>query len=164
MTGGYQFRVQSNEALHFTEALTQNQISANYDLQLPSACGPVIVQAEVLVSVQNLAYEVWLFNRAVNLTSDPATDGFVGMWQFGALAAGFAGWTVTPAAGGGANPLFRQFIAGLAIPYTDRDNVSTPNAPLLHCRLINRSATAKNAGATGELVVSFLVSQQGFQA
>jgi hypothetical protein len=158
-----QDRVKSAPALHFIEALAQNEISASYNLQLPANLkGPALIQAEVLLSLQNLAYEVWLFDSATNLTGAPETDHFLGMWQFGVIGVGQPGMTVTPV-GGIANTLFRFYTDGLAIPYWDQDSLVAGyvGPSFLHVRLVNRSVGGKLANpGGGALQVQFLVSPQ----
>ena len=163
----YQRPVLSNPTTQFIEALAQNAISANYDIPLPTRDPCWFVRSLSIVAVQNLSYELWLFARAANLGGTIATDYFVGVWQFGPLVAGDPGWTV------GADPLFHYYIDGTMIPYLDRDMMSPATmvgAPLgpampgpasLHVRLVNRSATGKNAGPTGALQVTFNISAPG---
>ena len=167
MFGNLQLAVASKHASQFTEALTQDQISANYDLQIGPKWSYCFINGFSIVSTENLAWELWLFNSATNLTSDPQTDGLVGMWAFSATMAGGVGFTVTPAATGVANPLFRYYINGNMIPYTDLDYNSGANGigyPKLHMRLVNRSAAAKTAGAGGALTITAFVSSQAAQA
>jgi hypothetical protein len=56
----------------------------------------------------------------------------------------------------GATAQFYYSWTGLHIPYHD-DNVLCQ----LHCMIVNRSATAKNAGATGEVKVSISYKPDG---
>lgn len=50
--------------------------------------------------------------------------------------------------------LYRYCASGLDIPYVDDDGTNE-----VHCRVINRSATGKNAGATGEIVVRVTIEE-----
>lgn len=164
----YQQLVQSVPTADFTEALTSNQISANVDLVLPGRNPYWFIRAITVVSKENLDWELWLFRKAASVvgsTATFATDPFVGIWQFNALPAGppaAPGYTVTPAAGGGANPFFHYYIDGNMLPYVDEDNPGVGEAKL-HCRLVNRNASAKTAGTNGQLQVTFYVSPQGEQ-
>ena len=54
--------------------------------------------------------------------------------------------------GGTAQFYYASVSNNVAIPYRDNDKTSK-----LHISLVNRSATAKNAGATGEIVVKIAV-------
>ncbi len=167
MQGGYLSPVQSDATIHFTEALTTDQISANYDLQLPTR-NPLTVRAITLISLQNLSWELWLFDRAVNLTNDPMTDRFLAMWQFPEAVAAGPGFTVTPAAGGGANTLFRYYVDGNLQPYWDRDAADAnagPGGPApayLHVRLVNRSVASKAISELGPLTVIFHMAGLGW--
>lgn len=165
MFGNYQVPIRSITTSHFTEAMTTDQISANYNIGLPIQQARVYINGFTLVSMENLTWELWLFDSATNLTSDPATDRLVGLWQFQAIVAGQVGYTVTPAAGGGANALFRYHVTGNMIPYLDLDfGTGVGSAPALHVRLINRSVAAKTAGAAGAVQLTSFISSQGVQA
>lgn len=173
----YQQPAISLSASQFTEALTTNQISANYNIPLFNRNALWFIRAIGLVATQQLNYELWLFNSSTNLGGTIATDNLVGIWQFGEIVVGppgSPGWTVTPAAGGGADPLFHYYIDGNMIPYWDKDQMSRTFAPppgaglatefaSLHCRLVNRSAGSKSANAAGALQVTFFVATQGEQ-
>jgi hypothetical protein len=159
MAGKYWHPVVSVPALHFTELLAQDGISANYDLALPFT-GPLTVRAERIISLQNLTYELWLFDSATNMGGTIATDHFLSCWQFGALVAG------PPASPGyrvGGAGYYRFYTEGFETPYTDADYVSgVGRVPLLHVRLVCRSAAGKSAyGAGGDLQVAFQVTAQG---
>lgn len=170
----FQIPVTSNPATQFTQAIAQNEISQNTDLALPSRVPYWRINAITITALQNLIYELWLFSTAANLAGALATDGgFIGVWQFSALASGGAGYTVTPV-GGSADPLFHYYIDGLAVPYIDRDYQVTAGGgsqggsggsggafPQVHCRLANRSATGKNADATGALIVTLHMTPLG---
>lgn len=163
MFGNYQAPIGSLPSSQFTEALIQDAISGNYNLGLPPQQPHVFVNGFTIVSMENLSWEVWLFDSATNLTSDPATDALVGMWQFSAIVATQVGYTVT--SGGAANPLFRYHVTGNMIPYLDRDFGSNAGSvPSLHVRLVNRSAAAKSANAAGAIKITAFVSSQGVQA
>ena len=158
----FQQPVISTPTTDFIEALAQNAISANYNLPLPRAKTPNwLIRAITLVAVQNLTYELWLFRSATNLTGAVATDALIGFWQFQALSSGQPGFTVT------GDSLFHYYIDGLEIPYYDQDFQSGTYEsipyPRVHARLVNRSATGKNANATGAVEFTLWVSPQGLQ-
>lgn len=162
MFGNYQVPIRSLST-QFTEALVQDAISANYNLGLPPQQPQVFINGFTIVSKENLSWELWLFDKATNLTSDPATDRLVGMWQFPAIAAQQVGYTVT--AGGVANTLFRYHVTGNMIPYLDADFGSNAGSvPNLHLRLVNRSVAAKSADAAGAIQITAFVSSQGVQS
>ncbi len=99
-----------------------------------------------ILSDQNLAWEVNFFGRNTYLTNQADLDlvFFIGRWNF---AAGDG--TQIAAAGP-----FIYYVDGLDIPYQDADGALPPaHVGIIHIGLVNRSATAKNAGATGEVVL-----------
>lgn len=165
MFGNFQPPIYSNPTTQFTEALVTDAISANYDIGLPRSVSRVFINGFTIISKENCAWELWLFDRAVNLTSDPATDRLVGMWAFTALTPGYVGYTVTD--GGVANPLFRYHVTGNMIPYLDRDyqDLTAPSTgPNLHVRLVNRAVAPKSADAAGAIQLISFISSQGVQA
>lgn len=148
--------VVSNSVTQFTEAIAQNGISANYNLQLPGRHAFWLIRGFSIVAVQNLAYELWLFNSATPTLGAVATEKWNGVWAFGALSAGDPGYAVT------GDALFHYYVDGNMIPYYDEDVASGGGVANLHLRLINRSATGKNANATGALTITAFVSEGGF--
>ena len=164
MFGNYQVPILSAPATQFTEALVQDAISANYNLGLPRQVSRVFINGFTIVSMENLAWELWLFDKATGLTALPGTDRLVGMWAFPAIAAQQVGYTVT--SGGVPNVLFRYHITGNMIPYLDQDYVASPGTlnPALHLRLVNRSAAAKTADVPGAIQITAFISSQGVQA
>lgn len=108
----------------------------------PGGGGVFTVNSCVIQSVENLAWEIWLFGK--NTFEEAAIDNefFLGSWTFTALAGlriGSAGF-------------YHYFVSDLQIPYRDLDASGTTKANL-HIALINRSASAKTAGAGGAIVV-----------
>jgi len=166
MISAFQRPILSDPATQFIEALAQDAISDNYDLRCQERQHSFFIRAITIVAVQNLAYELWLFRSATNFTAAVGTDKFIGVWQFAALTAGQPGFTV----GGGS--LFRYYIDGLMVPYWDEDFGQSDGTPqgnqrgrnaFIHARLVNRSATGKNAGATGAVQLTFWTAVQGMQ-
>lgn len=139
--------VRSNPDTQYTGAILQNE-SENEDIQLaPSmqAVGnPLRLTALSLISVQNLSWELWLFGSSVFQSADFAADQFLGMWGFNAADA--------RRVNSGTFAQYYYYIDGLNIPYVDR-SASGSVLPSLHAALVNRSVTAKIAGAAGDIVV-----------
>ena len=141
--------VATSETVQFTGALAQNAISA-VDLALPPSVqgsdyrGAVIVRSITIVSVQNLAWEVQFRRLTTNVSTDPNTDVYLGRWSFVATDA-------VQNAGAGD---YLYYIDGLAIPVRDDGY-----GGVLHLVLVNRSAAAKNAGATGYITIRVQVQQ-----
>lgn len=173
MLSAYQLPVVSNPAVNFLEAIATNEISANVDLKLPRGQNYCFIRAIGLVATENLDYELWVFSSATNLGGTIPTEKVIGIWQFQALSAvtpATPGYPVTPVGGVG-DPLFHYYIDGNMIPYYDSDFASVVQtaanqgrAANLHCRLANRSAATKTAGAPGALQVTFYTAVQGMQA
>jgi hypothetical protein len=133
----------TDDTLAWTGAIAQNAGVA-YDLVLPSGLFGVngnaltVIKSLQIVSVQNLAWELWVYKQAAGQQSDPQSDQFAGFWSFAATDG-------KQIAGAG---LFYYYIDGLEVPYRDLDFKGK-----LHMILVNRSVTSKNAGATGNIVV-----------
>lgn len=109
------------------------------------------IKALIITSDQNLAWEVNYFGTAdfVTLATVFETVHLMGRYAF---AVG-DGLQIA-----GAGP-FYYYIDGLDIAYEDLDITSKARNPQaavgkLHIGLVNRSATAKNAGATGKIKVT----------
>ena len=184
MLSAYQLPIASKPTVDFLEGLATNQASATVDLLLPQRMPMWFVRAISIVSVQNLAWELQTFSRSDNGGPTLETDYFNAVWQFGALAVGppaSPGWPFDAVDATPPNDFYHFYIDGNMMPYQDLDFMTAPNpaasTPLgqgvanatgpnasLHVRLINRSATAKLAGADGALMVTFYLSSQGMQA
>lgn len=168
----YQSPVQSRPTVDFLEALLTNESSAVVNLPLPTRDAKWYVRAITIVSVQNLAWELWAFSRASNLGGTFPTDNFIAMHQFPVLVVGppaSAGWPVSVEGASPADPYYRQYVDGLAWPCYDLDQMEAnagadgPSLAHLHVRLVNRSTDAKLAGASGAVQVTFHVEPQGGQ-
>jgi hypothetical protein len=158
--------VRSNPAVDFLSALAQNEIGPMNNLAIPKGLWqPTYVVGASIVSMENLAYEVWLYSTLAGYTADPATDTFLGMFSFQQKQAGDPGQQVT-LHGGALNPLYRYSISNLVIPYVDQDYLlsSTVYNARLHARLVCRSPAGKQAGAAGALALTVFLAQQGAQA
>ena len=161
----YQQPVQTDPATQFTEALVTNDIGANVSLVLPGRTPYWFIRAFSIVSVQNLAWELWLFTSATNLGGTVATEKFHSVWAFAALSAGppaDPGYAVS--AGSPPSELFHYYVDGNMMPYYDADQPGAiPQNARLHVRLINRSGTAKIADDPGALLLTVYAAPQGMQ-
>lgn len=170
MISAYEQPVTSKSTVNFTEALAQNAASAMNALTLPAKTAWWFIRAITIVSVENLAWELWLFKSATSFTANVDSDGFIGAWAFSAIAAQGVGY---PVAG---NLLYRYYVDGNMLPYFDADQMVytngtlapgvTPQGPAnakLHVKLVNRSAAAKTAGVGGAINVTFWAGTQGMQ-
>ena len=138
--------ITSNPAVDFIAGCAQDAGIAA-DLVVPKA---VARQGDVsaslwgitILSVQNLAWEVWAFARDTGPSGVIATEVFLGRWTFSAADAVRVG-------GAG---LYHYSKTGLDIPYRDEDLTGE-----LHLLLVNRSVAAKNAGVTGAVKVTVIL-------
>ena len=137
--------VRSDKDSHFTGALAQNAVETE-DIGFPADWATMVLsKAKILgvtiISDQQLAWDVKFYAKDTHaVTSDLDLDSAIRTLKFDASAG------VQEA---GANQYYYD-IDPTEFPfiYHDEDNTSE-----FHVTLINRSATAKNAGATGEVVV-----------
>lgn len=144
--GGNLIPILTDKDLHFTGALATDA-EERENIVLPAAISAGLhcrsrLRAIALISDQNLNWEIFLWGR--DTFGDPADfdlNSFIGRWRFD------QGDGVQIA---GAGP-FYYYVDGLDVPYEDLDNSGE-----LHISLVNRHATAKNAGATGEIVLKLV--------
>lgn len=145
MQAGVIFQVASTDGTDFTGALAQN-VALVADLALGGALGAGGVSAArirglILVSSDNLAWEVQIFGGHDGPNPDPNLDRFLGRWSF-----------VTTDAIQIGNRWY-YYIDGLDIPYRDYDLAqhigAAVNVPQLHVQVVNRSAAAKTAYGSG---------------
>ena len=145
MLGTIRRVLRSDKDTHFTGGLAQNA-SEDENIAIPGYSSAVLGSGAVrffvreirIISDQNLIWEVQLFAKDTFGTSDADTDSFLGAHQF-AVADGVQ----NDGAG-----FFYYSAVGLDLFYHDADDTGE-----FHITLVNRSAGAKNAGATGEIVV-----------
>ena len=128
--------IRTDKDVDFIGAQAQN-VSDNADIAgLNGNTGRI--RSITILSIQNLAWEIQYYSADTFRDADPDVDAYLESIKF--------------AEGDGlqddATGLFRYSVSGLDIPYVDDDASTT-----LHLSLVNRSAAAKNAGATGEIVV-----------
>lgn len=140
------YYLDSDKDTHFTGVLAQNAIE-NESIDFPDLMGGVgvtdiIIEGISIQSDQNLEWDIILWSDDSYNTTDLDTADMVDYFNF-------------PAASGkqiaGANQYYYPLPANyISIPYRSKDSK-------MHVGLINRSATAKNAGATGEVKVRFMI-------
>lgn len=149
----FQYNVRSDKDSHFTGTIAQNA-GEDESLTLPACLAGIngnargAVRTITLIADQNLDWEVQFWRSATHGTSDIDTDKWIGKHKFTAS-------TDALQLGGAGSYLY--FVSGLNIPYNDADFSGK-----LHLTLTNRSATGKNAGATGEVIVDIALQPIGF--
>lgn len=134
--------VRSDKDTHFTGAISQN---AKEDENITGLdCNSGLITGITIVSDQNLAWDVYLWGTDGFDDSDLDAENFLGRFSFlssdGDQLGGSGQYYYSTSH---ASQSFQP------IPYADADNGNE-----LHISLVNRSASAKNAGATGEVVVT----------
>lgn len=138
--------VTSDKDTHFTTGIAQHAVDIE-SLDLPTdwvtlGINNIIIEGISIQSDQNLEWDVMLFTNDETTDTDLDIDSFSDFFNFATTSGKQIGAT-------------GQFYYSspsnfMAIPYQNTDN-----RPKLHVGLINRSGTAKNAGATGEFTVKF---------
>lgn len=128
--------ISSDKDVDFTGALAQNAGANANVVGLPDNEG-VIASLSVLAD-QQLAYEVQFYRSDTFDNADLDLDTYLGSYRFA------EGDGLQVAAAGS----FKYDVSHLDLPYVDVDGTRE-----LHIKLVNRSAAAKNAGVTGEIVV-----------
>lgn len=140
--------LRTDPATDFTGALAQN-VMATLNKSVANVGGGLTVRYRlkglIIASMENLAWEVWLFANNLFATGNPATAKPLGYWSFAAADA------KRPAAASG---LYYYYIDGLDIPVVDDDSLTQ-----LHIGLMNRSAASKTAGAAGALSIGFVLEE-----
>lgn len=140
--------IRSDKDTHFTGALAQHAIEIEA-LSFPAMWGSAGIEECIIegITIQfeqaDLDWDIFLFTTSGNQdTSDLDLDTYLDYFSF-----------TTGIQIAGANQFYYASPSNtMSIPYKDADNTQK-----LHVGLVNRSATAKNAGATGEIVVQFAV-------
>lgn len=168
MLSAFQQLVTTNPATDFIAAQAVNVLSENVDLPLPQKTPYWFIRGIQITSVQALAWELWFFSRAQNFQGTMQTAYFLSAYQFAVPVVGppaTIGWPVQYAGTSPDDDLVRYTVSNLLLPYVDLDFPSNTDQanPQLHVRLVNRSATGKNAGDAGAIQVTFFVSPQGAQ-
>lgn len=119
----------------FTGAITQNNFE---DENVAAKTSQTKIRSITIISDQNLAWELAFFTNDTFRNNDLDLNTYLGSIRFSTQD----GLQVS-----GVGPYYYD-VSGLDIDYIDLDNSDE-----FHLSLINRSATSKNAGATGEIVV-----------
>lgn len=143
--------IDSDKDSHFTGALAQNAIE-NESINMPSDWQTTVVnkctiKQITLESDQQLDFDLVLYSKSAYANADLDLDNLIDIISFSASSA-------TQMAG--ANQYYYSYPLVRSIEYSDLSNTSK-----IHCGLINRSAVAKNAGATGEVKVRFMACPIG---
>ncbi|MCK4960475.1 MAG: hypothetical protein KAT00_13775 [Planctomycetes bacterium] len=134
--------VVSLKGTHFTGAIVLNAIESE-SLNFPTdwqtlGVEKCIIEGLSIQSDQNLEWDVYIWNTSDYNSTDLDAAKLVDQINY----ASTAGKRIA-----GANQYFYASPT-LEVPYEDKDKTSK-----LHLSLVNRSATAKIAGASGEIVL-----------
>lgn len=140
--------VVSDKDLDFTEALAENRMEIE-SLSFPNSWSKVelhecIIENVTIQSKQNLEWDVWFFSTAGGNDADLDSDTFIDGFNF-------------PKTEGGQIENKGQYYYvsptnHIAVPFKDENMTSK-----IHIGLINRSATAKYTGASGEVKIRIMV-------
>jgi len=140
-------QVKTGKTVQFTGSIAQNA-GENEDF----ASGLMMKEAAVvgiqIISVQNLDWELWFSSQTCTTfgNADLDLDGYLGRYLF-AVADGKTS---------GDTPTSYYYNKELSSPLMIRDDTTTDSNFNLHIRLVNRNASAKNAGVTGYIVVKLV--------
>jgi hypothetical protein len=149
------YKQRTDATVQWTGALATNA-AATADITLTSYPGyngqiESILRGITVASVQNLAWEFDFFMSNTYQGSSTNTDTFIGRWSFAATDG------VQIAATGD----YLYYIDGLEIPLWNTDtaaitggNGAVAGTAQLHIALVNRSATSKIAGASGNITAT----------
>lgn len=148
----YQYEWGTDPTTQFRGAIVQNN-KIDLDYNLPTTLRGVNGDARgslrslTIVSIQNLAWEVWLWESTnhITLTGGVTVAGsnVIGRWTF--------------AAGDGIQDVtgdYIYYIDGLDVAYFDADKMGQ-----LHLSLVNRSASSKLANDAGAVQVKGRIAQ-----
>jgi hypothetical protein len=144
----FSYKVVTDKDTHFTGAIAQNA-SEEENVALPAALAGVngdargIIRAFTVLSDQNLDWQLIFCSKDIFTDTDLDIDSTMLTYRFTA--------STDALQIGGTGPYY-YFKDGLELPYVDEDKTGE-----LHISLVNRSATGKNAGATGEVVVKIYI-------
>jgi hypothetical protein len=135
------FRVRSDKDTHFTTLLVTNAFEQE-DIATGAGAKKFAILAVELLADQNLDWELWFWNKSTAEDTDLDLDAYIGR-----VAIAVADHKQYGASG----TYYVNKELAAPIVYIDDDAPGTE--PKLHVSLLNRSATSKNAGATGEVVL-----------
>ncbi len=133
------YTLSTDKDVEFTGAIVQNAVEQENLAGLAS--NRIRITGISIQSDQQLDYRVILFNKDTFANADLDIDTFAEEQELDLLSYGFLI--------AGASQYY-MVVDGLAIDYDDEDGTHE-----IHVALQNLSATAKNAGATGEVVLKF---------
>ena|SRR3990167_9738754 len=149
---GILYNIRTDPEVDFTGAIVQNAMDT-VELTPEGFQGRRFRLTNlIVVSVEPLDWEVWLWAKASYASATPGASQFLGYWSFqGAFAKRI----------GGAG-LYYYFIPGLDVYYEDEGWAESspgpnPTPPAIHLGLVNRSAAAKSAGEAGAVLVQMQV-------
>lgn len=135
--------VRSDKDTHFTGSLDQNAgEDESITIEAIHRTNEFIIEHIAVLSDQNLEWDVFLWAKNTYADSDHDVDEFIEYVNFTSNS----GKQIAAA------DIFYYSATGLSIPYRD-DDVGSVNNASLHLSLVNRSASSKNSGATGEIVI-----------
>lgn len=143
--------IDSDKDSHFTGALVQDAIE-NESINMPSDWQTTVVNKCTIKQItiesdQQLDFDLILYSKSAYSSTDLDLDNMIDVVNFvGSAAKQIAG----------ANQYYYSYPLDHSIEYSDNSHTSK-----IHCGLINRSAVAKNAGATGEVKVRFMACPIG---
>lgn len=149
--------IRSDKDTHFTDGIAQNAVE-HENIAFPGGligCGECVIEAIAIQSDQNLDWDVFFWGTDGNANTDLDLDTFIEYVNF----------ATTVGKQIGATAQFYYATTSLNIPYKDNDWDDTPPitaAAELHISLVNRSGTAKNSGATGEVVIDVSIRPIAF--
>jgi hypothetical protein len=135
------FRIRSDKDAHFTGAIAQNAFEQE-DILTETAVNRFAILAVEILADQALDWELWFWNKATAEDTDMDLDAYIGRVAIAVADQKYYGTSGTYYAN-----------KELAAPVIYMDDDAPGTAPKLHVSLLNRNATSKNAGATGEVVV-----------
>lgn len=148
----YQYEFKTDPSTQFRAAIAQNA-KTDLDFTLPPTLAGVngdarsLLKSLTIVSIENLAWELWLWRSATHATLTggvtAAGSNVIGRWTF--------------AAGDGIQDVtgdFIYYIDGLEIPVTDDDKTGK-----LHLSLVNRSVASKSANDAGAIQIKGRLAQ-----
>lgn len=149
--------IRSDKDTHFTGALATNALETE-------SFGDLRVHAGEIVSVnlqsdQNLDWDIFFFGTTDFNNADLDSSIFLGRVRFAAAdgvqiaGSGQFFYDTCIASAYAFRPFF--YVDKTWLDLDDEDKLDRATNPIqLHVGLVNRSATSKNAGATGEVVIN----------
>ena len=143
------FRVRSDKDVHFTGAIAQNAFEQE-DIATETAVNRFAILTVTVLADQALDWELWFWIKATAEDADMDLDAYIGRVSIAVADHKFYGTSGTYYAN-----------KELAAPIIYMDDDAPGVTPKLHVSLLNRNATGKNAGATGEIVVILTCEPMG---